>query len=89
MPTLKPRSRVVVFRLSDEEYDALQATCQDKGGRNVSEFLRTELLTVVGRSWNGDALERRLATIARRLAEVKSSVQRNHELLERIAKLRS
>ena len=52
----------------------------------MSEFLRTELLTVMGRSWNGDALERRLATIARRLAEVKSSVHRNHELLERIAK---
>jgi hypothetical protein len=38
---LKRRSRIVSFRLSDEEYDALKIISATRGARSVSEFTRS------------------------------------------------
>ena len=34
-----------MFRLTDRELEALRRVCEAKGGRNLSEFARTELLS--------------------------------------------
>jgi hypothetical protein len=47
MNSLEPRNRVVVFRLSQEEYQALKTACSIRGGRNLSEFTRSELLAMI------------------------------------------
>ena len=90
MATLKPRNRIVVFRLSDEEYDNLQEACQDRGGRNFSDFVRGELLRMTApQGGQAEGVQRRLSTIVKRLSEIRSSMQRNQELLEQLAKRKS
>jgi len=42
--TNKPRNRVVVFRLSQEEYRSLKDACDRAGARNLSDFTRSEVL---------------------------------------------
>jgi hypothetical protein len=41
------RDRLVVFRLTQEEYRMLQAACAAAGRRSVSDFTRAELLSIV------------------------------------------
>lgn len=41
MPTHKQRSRIVSFRLSEEEYDSLLSATETCGARSVSEFTRS------------------------------------------------
>jgi hypothetical protein len=40
VPILKRRSRIVSFRLSDDEYDSLKSVSTTRGARSVSEFTR-------------------------------------------------
>jgi hypothetical protein len=41
------RDRVVVFRLSEEEYLSLKRACDSSGARSISDFTRSELLGVL------------------------------------------
>jgi hypothetical protein len=69
-----PRNRVVVFRLSRDEYRALKDACSARGARNMSDFTRSELLGHL----HGD----RFAAIEQRIAELQSIVTRLNHLLE-------
>ena|SRR5207247_5036488 len=40
MGVFKPRTRIVSFRLSDEEYEALKTLCLAQGAHSVSEYAR-------------------------------------------------
>lgn len=40
MPALQNRSRIVTFRLSEEEYERLQVVSVARGVRSISEFVR-------------------------------------------------
>jgi hypothetical protein len=44
MTVKRRRDRVVVFRLTEEEYDGLRRICEAKSGRSLSEFARSEIL---------------------------------------------
>lgn len=57
--TSKPRNRIVVFRLSQEEYRSLQEACNRAGGRNLSDFTRTKVLERL----NSVPLEEQIAAI--------------------------
>ncbi len=41
---MKPRNRVVVFRLTQDEYERLKDASFAKGARSLSDFTRSELL---------------------------------------------
>jgi len=43
MGMLKRRTRLVSFRLSDEEYERVQGACVAEGARSISEFARAAL----------------------------------------------
>ena len=43
MAIAKPRNRLLIFRLTQDEYDALQAASSEKGARSLSDFARTQL----------------------------------------------
>jgi hypothetical protein len=77
MPTLKRRTRIVLFRLTDDEYEALQLACVKRGARTVSDFARKELLQAVAR-------EREELT--EKLADIASGVQRLEKLIAGFAK---
>lgn len=40
---MQPRTRLVTFRLSDEEYEHLRAVSAARGARSVSEFVRSSV----------------------------------------------
>ena len=66
MPALKTRSRVVVFRLTEEEFNLLQDACRISGGRNLSDFTRTGILNHLENRTKPDpfaAIEDRLNTL--------------------------
>ena len=44
MAITKPRNRTLIFRLSEDEYSALQAASSAQGARSLSEFAREHLL---------------------------------------------
>lgn len=44
MSVLRPRNRLVNFRLSEDEFDRLKASCALKGARSVSDFARSAVL---------------------------------------------
>lgn len=61
MTVMKPRSRMISVRLSEEEYSALLHLCSLTGARSVSDLTRDAMRTVL-RSVNrgitqGDGLE--------------------------------
>jgi hypothetical protein len=48
MPVFKPRNRLVNFRLSEEEFEKLRASCSLYGARSLSDFARAAVMRSVG-----------------------------------------
>ena len=70
MAVTKPRNKILIFRLTQDEYQALQAA--SSGARSLSDFARTKLLGSLGEP-----------ALDRHLLELKSTVARIAELLEK------
>ena len=60
----------MVFRVTDEEHKQLQQACENTGGRNLSEFVRLEMLN---RVQNRKALRVNIASLEKRLADLEAS----------------
>ncbi len=75
MAVLKPRNRILIFRLTQDEYDQLQSACTVGGARSLSDFARSRLLSTLG-------AEPALSGFETRLAELHSAVQRLAKLIE-------
>ena len=84
MPVLKRRSRIVSFRLSQEEYDALKDTCIAQGARSISDFARSAACHLA-RNGNGspdEALQAAVRTLQARVEELDREVKRLAHALE-------
>ncbi|MBM3810194.1 MAG: hypothetical protein FJW20_01035 [Acidimicrobiia bacterium] len=44
MSVLRPRNRLVNFRLSEDEFEKLKSSCEQFGARSVSDFARSSVL---------------------------------------------
>ena len=44
MAVLKPKKRVIVFRISEDDYRQIQQVCDRTGARSLSEFARSVVL---------------------------------------------
>ncbi len=66
----KPRNRILIFRLTQDEYETLQAA--SSGARSLSEFARGKLLGSIGPPG-----------IDVQLTELKTKVERIAEMLEK------
>jgi hypothetical protein len=88
MPTLTRRSRLVVFRLSEDEYLSLKAACERRGSRSLSDFTRSEVLGFLKSSFD-DSAQAQLRVIERRLDDLSFSVSRITNLLESAGNLQS
>lgn len=75
MAITKPRNRVVLFRLTQEEYDELQAACNADSARSISDFARTRILGQSGASPDS------LAQMDAKLSEIKTAVEQLHHKL--------
>ena len=70
MAVTKPRNRILIFRLTQDEYATLQAA--SSGARSLSEFARAKLLGSLG----APALDEQLT-------DLKTTVARIAEMLEK------
>ena len=70
MAVSKPRNRILIFRLTQDEYDALQSA--STGARSLSEFARAKLMSSL------DA-----PPVDERLSELQIQVARIEQLLVR------
>ena len=66
--TTKPRNRIVVFRLSQEEYRSLQEACNRAGARNLSDFTRSEVLDRLNSDASGGHTAHRFASLEQQIA---------------------
>jgi len=82
MPVLKRRNRVVVFRLTQDEYEDLKAVTSIRGARNISDFARSELLTSIEQERRPDV---RLSDVDKKLTSLESKIHRMSQLLEGMA----
>ena len=86
MPVLKRRNRVVVFRLTQDEYEDLKTVCSVRGARNISDFARSELLTSIEQERRPETLVQvRLSDVDKKLTSLESKIQRMSQLLEGMA----
>ena len=73
MAIFKRRDHVIVFRLTDEEHAQVQKACETSGSRNLSEFVRTELLN---RVQSRMAARINLGMLEKRLSDLEASYSR-------------
>jgi hypothetical protein len=72
MAVNNPRNRILIFRLTQGEYDALRTASSEKGARSLSDYARGKLLG----SPDG-------ATLDAQINELKTTVTRIAQLLEK------
>ncbi|MEO8098510.1 MAG: hypothetical protein ABI811_12480 [Acidobacteriota bacterium] len=93
MAITKPRNRVVLFRLTQEEYDRLQDACSTGGARSVSDYARARILGISEGAPSMAQVESRLDELTRavdRLSHaVGRAVERNDEPAPRRAEAAS
>jgi hypothetical protein len=72
---VKPRSRLLSFRMTGEEYDKLRTASDAQGARCLSDFARTALLQAVetGPAGLGPCLE--LAKLEKRIEALTRSLE--------------
>jgi hypothetical protein len=85
MATLRPRNRIVIFRLTEDEYEKLRTACLLKGGRSPADYARAELLALLGCHHQVDLLEDRLSVVDQILSDLHSTARHINQLLEHIA----
>jgi hypothetical protein len=78
------RSRMVVFRLSPDEYHSLRSTCLAANCRSISDYMRAELLDPARSQPPGSTVQSRFHEIDQRLGELLSLIQ---DISGRIASL--
>ena len=86
MTVLKRRTRMVNFRLSEEEYKDLKNICVANGARSVSDFARAAVCQMVGNT-NGNGAGRFESTVRElsgRFEELKGEVKRLAQFVEEV-----
>jgi len=71
--TGEPRNRVVVFRLAQDEYRKLKEVSARNGARNLSDFMRCELLAYIHSGTIQEHLQRRFDALEQRIEELQAT----------------
>ncbi len=83
MAVFKPRSRMISFRLSEDEYERLKQNSLAGGARSVSDYARLVLSDLMaGRLATDHRAETRIEEIDRRIDELRSELKRLSEVVE-------
>jgi hypothetical protein len=81
MPVFKPRNRLVNFRLSEEEFEKLRASCSLYGARSLSDFARAAVMRSVTGAGNAPpestdyAMDRKVNDLETRIGELSRLVE--------------
>jgi hypothetical protein len=74
MAILKPRTRLVYFRISESEYEQILRLCEQTGARSVSDFARSAIRRLTEPKTDEQLLQTKNA-LEELLVELKSSVR--------------
>jgi hypothetical protein len=72
MSNLRNRTRILYFRVSEDEFQLFQDLCRRRGARNMSDMMRSAVEAMM-RHESGGGFENE---VAQRLAQLESSVAR-------------
>ncbi len=81
MPRLQ-RTRTVIFRVTQTEYDRLKGACAAAGARTLSDFTRTEVLSSISTDSQGMTIPERFERIDQKLGELQDTVTRVADRLD-------
>ena len=83
MSVLRPKSRLVSFRVSEDEYTGLRTTCVDLGVRSISDFARLAVATAIAERRTGEGdLERKVLKLDQSADHLAREVSRLSRLIE-------
>lgn len=78
---LKPRSRMISVRLSEDEYDSLRLLCTATGARSVSDLTRGAMQSLLDSPSKGnvlssymDGLRTQISTLDRKIEELSERI---------------
>lgn len=74
MSVLRPRNRLVNFRLSEDEFEKLRASCSVQGARSISDFARSSVLDRIERGSNGFSGPTRVHQLDHKVLELETRV---------------
>ena len=75
MPALHQRNRLVIFRVTPEEYSSLMSACVAAGSRSLSDYTRSELLAMRQADSICAVVEQRFIDIDRKLKKLHALVK--------------
>src|SRR5579871_579984 len=95
MPVIKRRSKMVSFRLSEQEYQDLLRLCEQRGSRSISDLARDAVFNLLapahtnghgngngnGHAADGSVIEHRVHALDGRMQELDREVKRLAGLL--------
>lgn len=84
MSVFKPKSRLVSFRLSEDEYDGLKNTCIILGVRSISDFARVAVSSAIGERLKTppNSLETKVMKLDESVGQLNGEVQQLRGLVE-------
>jgi len=82
MAIYSPRTRLVNFRLSEEEYQTLKEAAQQQGARSISDFARAAILHSVTAP-RREANQLDLAGLDRKVSEIQGTIEKISGFLAR------
>jgi len=71
----EPKSKSIIFRITQDEYDRLASKILASGGRSFSDFARSKVLRAIG--------EPSLADVGQKLSELEAAVRQLAQLVNR------
>lgn len=80
MTVLRRRSRMISFRLSQQEYEGLLALCSLRGARSLSDLAR-DAMQVLLRDGRGDELPSLVQQLRKRIDDLDREVKQLAQLL--------
>jgi hypothetical protein len=78
MSVLKRKTRMVSFRLTEEEYNTLMQTCVANGARSVSDFTRERMCEALFRNvgLDGQLVEDKVEALRSQVRQLDNKVKR-------------
>lgn len=80
MPILKPRTRIVYFRVSEDDFQQLVGLCSVHGARSISELARSAMENMIHSRYT--SVEG--STVVDKLSELDRSVSQLNQYLKRL-----
>ena len=83
------RDRLVIFRLSQDEYDKLKAASERNGARNLSDFTRGEILNSLNSRPDGNHVDLTIGSIQQNVDDIKADMLSLQTALEGVNHVKS